>query len=130
MILKNLNRRGFALIELMVVVAVLSMAASFFVPRFLKHQIHKNQEECAANLLSFHASQKAHRATAGSFATDAAALGWAPKGRSRYDYRMVTSGKRTFVFECSGNIDKDPTLDQASIDESGRITQISDDMKK
>lgn len=127
---KILRHRGFALIELMVVVAVLSLAAAFFVPRFLKHQIHTRREECAANLRSFYEAQKARRDEAGSFATDMDDLGWAPKGRGRYDYRLVTAGKRAFVFQCSGNIDKDPTLDQASIDETGRLTQISDDVGK
>ncbi|HSA59689.1 MAG TPA: type II secretion system protein [bacterium] len=125
-----LQHRGFALIELMVVVAVLSLAAAFFVPRFLKHQIRTRQEECTANLRSFYEAQKVRREKAGSFATDMADLGWAPQGKGRYDYRLVASGKRSFVFQCSGNIDKDPTLDEASIDESGRITQISDDARK
>jgi prepilin-type N-terminal cleavage/methylation domain-containing protein len=125
-----LHRRGFALIELMVIVAVLSLAAAFFVPRFLKHQIHMRQEECAANLLSFYEAQKARREASGSFATEPSDLAWAPRGKGRYDYRMTASGKKSFVFECSGNIDKDPTLDEARIDETGRITQTSDDMKK
>jgi prepilin-type N-terminal cleavage/methylation domain-containing protein len=124
------NRSGFALIELMVVVAVLSLAASFFVPRFLKHRIRKHQEECERNLRSFHEAQKAYRAVKGVFAADTAALGWTPQGKPRYDYRFVRSGKNGFVFECSGNIDKDPTLDEASIDETGKITQTSDDLKK
>jgi hypothetical protein len=57
-------------------------------------------------------------------------LGWSPQGRGRYDYRLVSAGKKAFAFECSGNIDKDPTLDEARIDETGRITQVSDDLKK
>jgi prepilin-type N-terminal cleavage/methylation domain-containing protein len=39
------NNRGFSLIELMVVVAILSVAAAILVPRFLKHQIQKKEEE-------------------------------------------------------------------------------------
>ena len=132
--MKNSERRkfpsGFALIELMVIVAILSLAASFFVPRFLKHQIRLRQEECARNLRSFFEAQKAYRETKGVFAADILSLGWAPQGKPRYDYRLVRSGKNSFLFECSGNIDKDPTVDEATIDEDGQITQTSDDIKK
>ncbi|GEM_PF-5432979 len=44
--LPSQNLRGFALIELMVVVAILSIAAAILVPRFLKYQIQKKQSKC------------------------------------------------------------------------------------
>lgn len=130
------NRRGFALIELMLIVAVLSLAASFFVPRFLKDQIRKRQDICSQNLTSFYRAQKGYREAHGTFAKDEATLGWtassdsSDSGSSPYEYRLIRSGKHGFLLECSGNIDKDPTLDEASIDESGQITRKSDDIKK
>lgn len=124
------NQRGFSLIELMVVVAVLSLAASFFVPRFLKHQIKKRQEVCAQNLRSFYEAQKAYREAKGSFAMEPSTLGWTPKGGTFYDYHFLRSGKSGYLFECSGNIDKDPTMDLATIDEKGLVLQVSDDTQK
>lgn len=124
------NARGFALIELMVIVAVLSLAASFFVPRFLKHRIQIRQQECTRNLQSFYEAQQAYRGTKKAFAEDLKSLGWAPQGKNRYEYRFLEGSKTTFLFECSGNIDKDPTLDIATINESGVISQTQDDIKR
>ncbi len=129
------TRNGFALIELMVVVAVLSVAAAFLVPRFLKHQIQIKQDECHANLVSLLEAEKVYFQKNNSFTTDLSVLGWRPQGKGAYQYFFVDSpatGSQTsgFVFECSGNIDKDPTLDQATIDETGRFFYLSDDSKK
>lgn len=120
------NRRGFALIELMVIVAILSIAASFFVPRFLKHRIRISQEECGRNLREAYEAEKAYREAKGTYAADLKTLGWEPKG-GRYEYRIEKAGKNGFTLECTGNIDKDPTIDHASIDETGKLLQIEDD---
>ncbi|HEX5038483.1 MAG TPA: type II secretion system protein [bacterium] len=120
------NPLGFALIELMVIVAVLSLAASFFVPRFLKHRIRISQEECSKNLLKIYEAETAYREGKGAYAGDVKALDWTPQG-IRYEYRVIRAGKSGFTAECTGNIDRDPTLDRASIDETGKLTQIEDD---
>lgn len=127
------NERGFSLFELMVVVAILSVAGAFLVPRFLKHQIAKKQEECRANLTSLLQAEKTYRDQNGMFTHDLSLLDWSPKGKGVYEYRFLEissrSQSRGFIFECSGNIDKDPTLDTANIDETGKIVQTSDDTK-
>lgn len=121
------NPRGFALIELMVIVAILSLAASFFVPRFLKHRIRISQEECGRNLQRAYEAQKSYKNAKGGFADNLQALGWVPQGK-RYEYRLLKSGKNAFLMECSGNIDKDPTIDRATIDETGSLKQVEDDV--
>ncbi len=129
------SHRAFALIELMVVVAVLSMAAAFFVPRFLKHRIQQKREECRRNLESLHAAEKVYFEKNGGFTADLDALGWSPQGSGLYRYRFQpvpsSSAQRSgFVFTCEGNIDKDPTLDQAQIDDTGHFIQTVDDTSK
>lgn len=126
------NKKGFALIELMVVVAVLSTAAAYFVPRFLKHQIQRRQEECHKNLRSLYEAEKVFFEKNNEFTTDLARLGWKPQGNGPYTYVFLPSPppKTGFLFQCEGNIDKDPTRDQAQIDETGQIRQLVDDTKK
>lgn len=129
------HKNGFALIELMVVVAVLSVAAAFLVPRFLKHQIQRKQDECQTNLLSLLEAEKDYFQKNNEFTEDLDALGWKPQGKGFYRYQFLPqmfpqAQKTGFLFECSGNIDKDPTLDQATIDETGWIIHVSDDTKK
>lgn len=123
---------GFALIELMVVVAVVSLFASFFVTRFLRHQIRERQEECHRNLHSLLEAEKHYFEKHNLFSTDLSELGWKSEGKPHHEYRFLPNPppKNGFLFECSGNIDKDRTLDQATIDETGRLIQVLDDTKK
>ena len=130
--LKNLSH-GFALFELMVVVAILSMAAAFFVPRFLKHRIQTKREECRLNLNSVLAAEKTFFAKTGTYTTDLQALNWQPQG-VEYQYHFIPTPssqiqKPGFIFECTGNLDKDATSDTAQIDETGQVIQIIDDTR-
>ncbi|MBI3540545.1 MAG: type II secretion system protein [Deltaproteobacteria bacterium] len=123
---------GFSLIELMVVVAILSVAAAIAVPKFLKYQVERRQEECHQNLRSLLETERNYFKKTNLFTSDVSALGWEPKGRKWHTYHFIPNPppKNGFLFECLGNIDKDPTIDQATIDETGQINQISDDVKK
>jgi competence protein ComGC len=129
------NCKGFALIEIMVIVAVLSVIAAIFVPRFLKHQTHKKQEECHKSLVSLVEAERSFFREYHDFSTDLEKLGWKPKENGLYEYHFLSlassqKGSAGFVFECIGNIDQDPTLDRALIDQTGRIQQISDDARQ
>lgn len=126
------DKKGFALIELMVVVAILSLAAAFFVPRFLKRQIQGKQGECHKNLRSLHEAEKNYYRKEGMFTTDLSLLGWKPLGKAIYEYQFIPPPppKNGYLFRCVGNIDKDPAIDEAQIDETGQISQIVDDTKR
>ena len=121
--------QGFALIELMVVVAILSVTAAILVPRFLKQEMRKKQGECHANLLSLFKLEQSYFQKNGTYSQDLTELHWVPEGKTWHQYRLVPPPppQTGFLFECLGNIDSDPTLDRATIDETGRITQVSDD---
>lgn len=122
---------GFSLIELMVVVAIFSVAAALLVPRFLRHRITTNQEGCHRNLRSVFEAEKIYFQTHNSYTSDLALLRWTPPpAAGPYQYRFLPNPETGFRFVCSGNIDKDPTIDEATIDETGRITQVSDDIQK
>lgn len=116
----------------MVVVAILSLAAAFFVPRFLKHQIQGKQEECLKNLRALHEAERNHFQKEGMFTTDLSLLDWKPLGSAIYEYQFIPSPppKNGYLFRCIGNIDKDPAIDEAQIDETGQISQIVDDTRK
>ena len=124
------KHRGFSLIELMVVVAICSVAAALIVPRFLKHEIQMKQEECHHNLQSLLSVERNYFQKNGVYAHDLAALGWKPEGKGWHGYRFLPNPPpgNGFLFECLGNIDRDATLDQATIDEAGRLIQVSDDV--
>ena len=114
----------------MVIVAILSVVAAIVVPKYLKHQIQKKQEECTLNLRSLWSAEKAYFEKNNAYTTDLKILSWAPQGKGLYQYRFDSSApaQNGFLFRCVGNIDQDSTLDEATINESGQVTQISDDL--
>lgn len=116
----------------MVVVAILSVTAAILAPRFLKHQSRVKQEECHDNLRSLFRMERDYFQKNGVFLTDLASLGWKPEGKGWYRYQFLPNPppKNGFLFQCLGNIDKDSALDQATIDEMGQITQVTDDTKQ
>ena len=123
---------GFSLIELMVVVAVFSVVAALLIPRYLKHRLEAKQAECHQNLKSLFAAEKKYFGETNNFTTDLNELHLKPKGKPwhQYQFRPNPPPKNGYLFECSGNLDKDPTLDEATIDETGQITQVSDDVRR
>lgn len=128
----KLSRKGFSLIELMVVVAILSLAAAILVPYFLKDRMKKKQGECRQNLNSLLLAEKSYFSRNNAFTMDPQQLVWKPEGKGHYQYRFLPNPppKNGFLFECFGNIDRDAILDRAHIDETGQITQVVDDLKQ
>lgn len=127
-----LSSNGFSLIELMVVVAILSVTAAIAVPKFLRYQVERRQQECHQNLKSLLEVERDYFKKTNLFTTDISVLNWEPKGHKWHTYHFIPNPppKNGFLFECLGNIDKDLTIDQANIDETGQINQVSDDVKK
>ena len=121
------DREGFALIELMVVVALISVAAAVAVPRYMRHRLEIRQKECHDNLQSLAAAEKRFFEKSGRYTTDPGELGWRPEGKGLYQYRFQDAAG--FIFECEGNIDRDPIQDKASIDQTGDLRQEVDDTR-
>lgn len=128
--MRSTSRSAFALIELMVIVALLSVVAAIVVPKYLKLQVQKKQEECLLNLKSLWEAEKAYFEKNNVYTTDLQALAWTPSGKVTYQYQFETTvpPEQGFLFRCTGTIDQDSTLDEATINESGQITQVVNDL--
>ena len=115
----------------MVVVAILSVAAALLVPRFIRHRIQQRQAQCHENLRMLLDAEKNYVKKTGHPPSDLAEIGWRPAGHPWHSYRLLPNSPAVgdFQIECRGNIDRDPTEDIATIDESGKVTQISDDVR-
>jgi type IV pilus assembly protein PilA len=89
---KRLYRRGFTLIELMVVVAIIGILASIAIPNFNKFQARSKQSEARANLKAVFTAQRAFFQEKGRYSPVVTEIGFSPERGNRYAYRLSSGG--------------------------------------
>jgi type IV pilus assembly protein PilA len=85
-------KKGFTLIELMIVVAIIGLLAALAIPNFLKFQARAKTSEAKTNLKAVFTAQKSYLAEHDTFATDFDAMGFAPERGNRYAIWMAGGG--------------------------------------
>jgi prepilin-type N-terminal cleavage/methylation domain-containing protein len=130
-----MRRRGFTLIELMIVVAILGILASVAIPAYLRFQMRAKASEASVNLQAISKTQDAYFAEFGSYVSAVATpptipgvaktqwpggggfdvLGWAPEGNVYFQY-MITADDPSgggallrFTAEAAADLDNDGT---------------------
>lgn len=127
--LKNKKEKGFTLIELMIVVAIIGILAAIAIPNFMRYQAKAKQSEAKANLGSIYTSEITFRAEKDRYAqTIAGLLDWASAGTTRYTYAMVGAGTTQFSVRASANVDSDAEIDIWRIDQTKTLSNITNDV--
>jgi type IV pilus assembly protein PilA len=86
--MRKIFRRGFTLIELMIVVAIIGILAAIAIPNFLKFQAKAKQSEAKANLKAINTAQTSFSsANEGAYATLNSDIGFSPERGNRYWYQ-------------------------------------------
>jgi type IV pilus assembly protein PilA len=151
------DKKGFTLIELMIVVAIIGILAAIAIPNFMRFQAKSRQSEAKTNLGGVFTAQTAYFAEYNQFA-DFDKISWAPVGTARYRYTLGTAandlgnmalgdisgapwagatpgiindepnGIFLFTAGAAGNIDTDATLDTWTIDVARDLVNRHDDV--
>lgn len=86
MLAKTTWRRGFTLIELMIVVAIIGILAAIAIPNFIRFQARSKQSEAKANLKALYTAEKAWFHEKDTYSPVVTVVGFAPERNNRYAY--------------------------------------------
>lgn len=81
-------RRGFTLVELMIVVAIIGILAAIAVPNFIRFQAKSKQAEAKTNLKALFVGQRTRYADADAYSPLIGEVGFAPERGNRYAYDL------------------------------------------
>ncbi len=96
-----MKKKGFTLIELMIVVAIIGILAAIAIPNFLKFQAKARQSEAKTNLASIATTEIAYFAEKTEWGEDFDTIGWSSEGDAKYVYALTTDAYG------SGSLDTD-----------------------
>ncbi|MBI5420485.1 MAG: prepilin-type N-terminal cleavage/methylation domain-containing protein [Deltaproteobacteria bacterium] len=147
------SKKGFTLIELMIVVAIIGILAAIAIPNFLRFQAKSKQSEAKTNLKAIYTAETSYFGENNSYNTFQI-INWSPVGTSRYRYTLSNAvnandlgnltGVTTFdgwgsgatpawttnAFSAGaqGNVDNDTALDVWSITDGNVLTNGFNDV--
>ena len=136
------SEKGFTLIELMIVVAIIGILAAIAIPNFLSYQKKAKTSEAKTSLGSIRTVEEAYAADHDTYLACAQhpaavpagitttwtttippaawdTLGFSPKGNIRYAYTVVVPTATTFTATANGNLDGDEILSAFTINQDG-----------
>src|ERR1700759_5114512 len=90
--MSRLSKRGFTLIALMIVVAIIGILAAIAIPNFIKFQARSKQSEAKANLKALFTAEKSYFQEKDAYTAYVGNMGFSPERNNRYPYRLDTSG--------------------------------------
>jgi len=127
------TNKGFTLIELMIVVAIIGILAAIAIPNFLRFQLKAKTSEAKVNLAAIRTAEESYLAEFGSYVVTSATpagpmgpqkltfsgggaaafntLGWSPEGQVFFQYGVAVDGTNVLAYtaDALADIDGDGT---------------------
>jgi type IV pilus assembly protein PilA len=99
------NKKGFTLIELMIVVAIIGILAAIAIPNFMTYQCKAKQSEAKSILGALRTAQEAYYAEHSIYAADTGELHFDTKGGGDYSFSFeATPNTTTYTAVANGTI--------------------------
>ena len=116
-----MKKKGFTLIELMIVVAIIGILAAIAIPNFLKFQAKARQSEAKTNLAGIATAEIAYYAEKQFWGHTFEIIGYAPTGKTKYALFLADPGTvatDSAIADTDGSCAGGPTecVDQACTD--------------
>lgn len=143
------EQKGFTLIELMIVVAIIGILAAIAIPNFLRFQARSKQSEAKTNLKAAFTAEKSYYAEKDTYVAMNTA-GFAPEAGNRYTYsdgvgpviqNQIPAGtlypacgcqetvtQTTFLIAANSNIDTDAAMDSWVMNGLNNLANVANDV--
>jgi len=86
--LQKLKKRGFTLIELMIVVAIIGILAAIAIPNFIRFQARSKQSEAKSNLKALFTAERSYYQEKDKYSIYINEIGFSPERGNRYSYSL------------------------------------------
>lgn len=133
------SRKGFTLIELMIVVVIIGILAALAIPRFMQATTKSKQSEAKQILKQIYTMQRAFRQENGNYTHQGDlnvvgvayvfdSIGVEIGDNATYVYTMTTATQNAFLCTATANLDDDAAIDTWTIDQAGALICTIDDV--